>query len=657
MKRLHGFFSGIMGVVYIFALSSRLYSSYDTLDVITVKSARPAKASLVNQKNIEESIGIVDDMNTLLLQKQGVSSIPEAGSMLLVNAEGPFDNLYLIRGIPIFAPSNFAGHTYADRSFVSLALPNNINFYTSEISGRYSGASGSIISIDPYILKTTYRGNKAEAAIGLSSFYSDFSLNFPIRKAKDHYQFSYEVPNSYILAFKSVNLSDTRDLGYGIPASAWNIRTLGEQSAKSIKINQLLWIGKNIYGEDNTDVLGVQRGSKNAGKQFPWGIFVLSASDSLYEKPWKISLGCSRQNYFEAQRIETLIPCKKVERDNIAFSSQCDIVNNASSSVDIGMTGEMLFWKGKFFYSDTLSDNTVFEQNQNNNNLQIHAGYKKSYSNAQLKLNSNTGFYYSGKALFFDPGIAINIPISPGNIELSTGVTSAPADIRGLPGPEFDNILSHTWHTHCVINWKTFKKLKFSTEAFVKYKDRIFLYNKTPALPYWDINRKASLKAGGGIISAEWKPAQRLSLNTNISVMRAIVYEQNENYRSDWDMPWATTTSLAFALIPDKMTLYCMSTFHAGLPYRDLIVLDNTNEWSSTQSRLTKYRCVDLKWEWRQPTDGFFLTEFDSFIMLQNILNEKNIRGYQWENGKYPISLQPITLSLGVRANFRFLYW
>jgi hypothetical protein len=139
--------------------------------------------------------------------------------------------------------------------------------------------------------------------------------------------------------------------------------------------------------------------------------------------------------------------------------------------------------------------------------------------------------------------------------------------------------------------------------------------------------------------------------------MRAIVYERNENYRSDWDMPWATTTSLAFALIPDRMTLYCIGTFHAGLPYRDLIVLDNTYEWSSTQSRLPKYRCVDLKWEWRQPTDGDFVTEYSSFILIQNILNEKNIRGYQWKNGKYPISLRPISLSLGVRVNFRFLYW
>jgi hypothetical protein len=45
-------------------------------------------------------------------QKSGVKEVPEAGSLLLVNGEGPLDNLYLIRGIPVFPPSNFNVREY-----------------------------------------------------------------------------------------------------------------------------------------------------------------------------------------------------------------------------------------------------------------------------------------------------------------------------------------------------------------------------------------------------------------------------------------------------------------------------------------------------------------------------------------------------------------
>ena len=123
-----------------------VYGRNDSLsrqtDTMVVRAPRATGSSKVNQKAIEKVIGIQDDLNQLLLQKPGVSSVPEAGSLLIVNGDGPFDNQYYIRGIPVFPPSDFVGQTFADRSVVSLALPSDIHFYTYDLVSKYSGVSG-----------------------------------------------------------------------------------------------------------------------------------------------------------------------------------------------------------------------------------------------------------------------------------------------------------------------------------------------------------------------------------------------------------------------------------------------------------------------------------------------------------------------------------
>jgi hypothetical protein len=380
-----------------------------------------------------------------------VQSIPEAGSMLLVNGEGPFDNLYLVRDIPVFPPSNFAGHTYADRSIVSLALPNTISFSASDASGKWSGASGSIIGIDPCILKTTNRLPRPEGAVGAGTFSTDLSLNIPAKKAHDRYQISYHIPISYALAVKSLNSAGSDDLGYGIPAAAWDIRTLGEQSRKNIRFRQLLWGGVNTYAKDFDEVLRIQQGATGEnGNKFPWGMMILSADDSLSAKPWKVSFGGSRQHYFEAKQIFTTIPCKAVERNNGALSLQCNVARGASWAMELGLLTEFLFWQGKAFTKNLEGkpNDTIMNMHNKEINAQAHIEYRKTFSPAQLKVNLTQGFFNSGKAFFMDPGLTLGFPAFCGNIEFYLGITSSPADIRGLPGQQFDQILSRTYHAH-----------------------------------------------------------------------------------------------------------------------------------------------------------------------------------------------------------------
>jgi hypothetical protein len=636
-----------------------------TLDTMTVTGYTPIMSAKVDQKSIEKSMGIIDDLGALLVQKPGVTRVPEAGSLLAVNGEGPFDNMYLIRGIPVFPPSDFPGHTFADKSVVSLALPTDINFYTSRLVSQYSGASGSIVTLDPYALKTAYRVPRPEAAISYSTLTTDLSVNAPFRRDRDRYQASFSVPNDYSLAQKGFTFGENANLGYGMPMSAWNCRTIGEQNTGSVKIEQLAWVGMNEYGHD-IDVprlFGPSGGTiRTVSKdRYPWAILALSAGDSLAKIPWNVSIGGSQQYFLSAQSLGPYTPVKRVQRDNAAVNIQGILYADHVSSVNAGLLAEHLRSDAGLdiqYLGGTARD--LRRRILKNNNAQLHIGYSRQIEKLRLDINSIQGFYYGGRAIFIDPGFSLAFPALSGEGLFSAEINSAPADIRLLPGSEFSDFLTHTCHSHMTMRWNLWSRATLSVEGFAKWKDRIAVLDSLPQNPVADAGRKASQSAVGANAQIRLSAGKRISFASSFSTSRALVKEGKARYFSDWDCPWASQTALSFSLIPEKMFLYCIGTFSAGFPYRDLMMRasDSSLVWSRVQSRIDDYKCVDLKFEWRQPTDGDFITEYDGFIYLQNIFNTVNIREYQWTMyGKYPIRLQPLTINLGVRLNFRFLYW
>ena len=642
---------------------SETYGESDTtitnLDPIKVSASRPINIAVINQKIIEQTIGIADDFSTILLQKPGVSSVPEAGSLLLVNGEGPFDNQFMIRGIPIFAPSAFAGSVFADRSAVSLALPNDIRVYSSSMSGSFSGASGAIVSIDPKILITPNKFPRAEAALSFNTLTDDFSVNFPVRRYKDRYQLSYTIPNAFPLMEDYMGAFPVSDLGYGVPASSWNFRTLGEQRFGSIKLEELGWIGNDTYGEDVLNAQLIQQGFAIAKqKNDPWGIFALTAHDTAAGIPWNISFGGAQQIYREAKIIETYVPQKKVQRSALALNSNFIIANDATSLFNIGLLMEYVYVNGSVSIKDSLAENVVYQRTGGNSNAQVHAGYKKQLQGLLLEVNSNIGCYGSLSSLFWDPGVNLCFSALGGSMVFSNELISAPPDVRGLPGPNFEKKLSHSFRSHMDMHWDILSALKIDAEPFFKWKYRVPLEHWSAFEPYWDETRMASLRVIGGNIKGDLEFLKRIGLTTKVSVSRSTVFEGENRYTYDWDEPWSTSTSLALTLVRDRVKVFAIGNYSAGLPYRELISGNDFYSWSPMLSRVPNYRSIDVKGEWLQPTDGSFVTEFDTYIFLQNICDFKNIREYQWNTfGKTPVYLQSTKLSFCLRVNFRFLYW
>ena len=629
-------------------------------DSMVVRGSRTSNISKLDQKSIENTTGIIENLQTLILQKPGVNSIPEAGSLLLVNGEGPFDNLFFIRGIPIFPPSDFVGHSFADKSVVTLALPNAVNCYTSNLVSQYSGAAGSVITINPLILNTLNRVPRPEAAFGLSTSSSDISLNVPLRNNKDRYQASFSVPDNYFLTQSNALLGQSNDLGYGIPASAWNLRTIGEQNLKSVKIEQLVWLGTNDYVNSSEYLKLLQQGSKINFpiEKYPWEIFAISAHDSLAKVPWNISLGGSRQFFLTSKSLGIITPITKVERRNLALNMQAVLFSDAKSSLITGILFEHLYADGSVELKDSIASKPLYNRLSNDNNGQFHIGYKRQIGHILFEVNSILGSYYGGKSKFIDPGFSLKFPALSGTMVFSSEINSAPADIRLLPNEYFDSFLSHTYHSHFTQLWNLFHCVKINADGFVEWKDRLPLMYDDPLKPYLDGNRKASMRVAGANLQIEAITGKWFSLTTTTSLCRSTIFEGNERYFPDWDCPLSNKTSMAFSIIPGKLTAYCIENYSAGFPYRDLYGADSVLGWSNEQYRIEDYKNVDVKFEWHQKTDGDLVTEYDTFISIQNILNNTNIREYQWgKNGKYPITLQPFTLNLGVRVNFRFLYW
>jgi hypothetical protein len=127
--------------------------------------------------------GLTDNINRILYLQPGVDRVPEAGSTILINGAGPYDNAYYVYGIPMFAPSHFTNHSFADRSGTIVSSLKSVGLATSNLSGRYPEATGGVVELQPEIYRPadTLLLRRPEFAVGVGSLDVDLQLSRPSR--------------------------------------------------------------------------------------------------------------------------------------------------------------------------------------------------------------------------------------------------------------------------------------------------------------------------------------------------------------------------------------------------------------------------------------------------------------------------------------------
>jgi len=85
-------------------LSATPDTAVQTLDSMHVTAPRVPRQEHLQVAAEERISGLTDNINRILYLQPGVDRVPEAGSTLLINGGGPYDNAFYVHGVPMFRP-------------------------------------------------------------------------------------------------------------------------------------------------------------------------------------------------------------------------------------------------------------------------------------------------------------------------------------------------------------------------------------------------------------------------------------------------------------------------------------------------------------------------------------------------------------------------
>jgi hypothetical protein len=594
---------------------------------IVVIGELPRKKLLV--ENEEKKIGRTDDFNNIITQKLGVASIPNASSRLLVNGEGPYDNGFLLRGIPIFTPSHFSGVPYFDRSIFSLGTPLDIELLTTGISGLYSGSSGALLQVDPGILHSLKYIPRPELLINYGTLGADITFTVPGRKGKDWYQISYRPSNKYALWFLNEYKTTGNNVpgNFASPSTYTDLQFLGEQHLNGVRIRELFWFSNDTYldsslfTKEGTDLNQI---SDKYEKSVPWGICVISL-DSLHSS-WlkRLDWGGAMQHWFES-RAGIASYSKDIERKVIALSADGPSFLRGSNSLTTHFLLQHIPWAGRLempqIISSTYSadsDSVIVSGIQNE--VQISESYYHTGTNYAYGINLCEGLCFPGTCAFIDPGFWLRFPFEKKMLRLSLGIITSPPDIRGMPSGLMENKVIKTYNTSALMSMQPTQMIKGSLESFIKYKPFQPVINQNPRIQMWDSNDSSKFFSYGLNLDLEFNLCKKLSMRTMQSFSKSKVFTKQYNAPYEWDIPWTNKTIISYSFIDNCLSAFLISNLYAGTPYHDIIVSDGVLQWDETTKRNSQYSRIDFKFQICQPvTNERNLLQYDIYILLSDL--------------------------------------
>ena len=175
---------------------------FDSMNIINVYGHAPASQKKINVERTELARGLTHSVSKLLLSQSTIRHMPEGPSALLVRSASPFDNRYIIAGVPFLAPFHFGGYPYGDLDGMMISALSDIKVTVNDIAGRYADVSGALIEANPGIYRPADPDliPRPELAVDCGWLSYDLLLSIPTDKSdKDVLQIGYTYPDRYFL--------------------------------------------------------------------------------------------------------------------------------------------------------------------------------------------------------------------------------------------------------------------------------------------------------------------------------------------------------------------------------------------------------------------------------------------------------------------------
>ncbi len=586
------------------------------------------------------SSGMTHSVGEILKSQQSIRSSSQSKAKMVVRSASPYDNQYLIAGVPFYSPYHFGGYSYGEIDGLMINTLNKISVHTDDLAGRYPTVSGVMVIADPGIDRTaTKRKTRPELSIELGSTSIDFLAS--IKPKTRAYQLGITVPNSYLLdAYQYKNHLDRDAMqGIGLPNTFTNLTFTAQSKGSVVNESFFSWLAYDTYSPNGEFTF------KEHLK--PWGMASYTISSATNHN-WDLSFGGSHQYFADGKRIgsDAFLTLATISNGIITFT--IDEIPLSIVDLDIEFRGEGRQWRGSVKQRDPDGDPFSLITTSEEAHLSLHGGLTKKTGDLIFKANllASSTFFETEPVFTIDPGILFAYQPENWDLGISVGKVTSYPDFRAIPDNSFRKTKLTTAVATLPFHYNVDEKLKFGLQPFARWQDKC--PQMDPRKFIWDTTKTTALLAEGTEMACEFQAASWITLSTNLILTNADRIKHDKEFAYEWESPYTVSCNAHLTLMKQRLHTYIYWQKRSGTRYWDF----DSNQYR----RLMPFDDYSVSFQLRNKVyNERFFTRYDGYVTVENFLDFPSIRNYYWdkENHKTPIISDRLFFHFGVKAAFR----
>jgi hypothetical protein len=611
----------------------------------------------------EKHTGFSPLLSNVVQSKAEIRRVPEGPSKMLVRSGCPYDNMYVIAGVPMLAPFHFGGHPYADIDGVMISALSSVKVTINDIAAKRVDASGCIVEADPG--RITY-DNVATKGLYLKADLAMLGIDFLAaytskKKPSDFLQVGYSAGDGYSLKFTNWrNLSVSHgNQGIGIPLNYGNATLAGSKSVGSSRctfFGWLAWDSYNLLKTTNTEEQNRRDSIINHGKPektfFPWGMGSIKITADSSTRSFTI--GGAHQFFGSGKQVNSKVFTTRSYLNNGEMSADFDTIIHTPFVAKLTARINYDEWNG--FCSQQVKDSidTLWQPSGKETGGHINTSFikQKGHITGEVDLLASIINYNSNTTKFTgDGGASLTYEGDNYQAGIHFGRVTSRPDIRGLPDSHFRMQLNSTYIASLPLFFRYSFITKFGVTPYIRYS--AYAPQLDPVKQVWDPGRSTPIIAGGADFDCRIVPTSWAELSTALNLANARRFNTSNDSLTvyEWNLPWTIRTSLHLHTKSDRVHLYADYIRSKGLPYYDI---DN-----QAYNTLPVYRSLDLNFQFRMHVPRQrYINKLDCYATVKNVLdlfNTSNVRDYYWDsNGtRQPVFLGKGRVDIGARFGIK----
>ncbi len=631
--------------------------SHGSAYVITVYGRQTFAEKKIDVAEEEKHVGFSPLLSNVVQAKAEIRRVPEGPSMMLVRSGCPYDNVYVVAGVPMLAPFHFGGYPYADIDGLMISALSNVNVTINDIAAKMVDASECIVAADPG--KISYDNDSAAKGFYLKGDFSMLGVDLLAaysakKKTGDFVQVGYSACDNYLLKFDTAFYPSVKqgNQEIGIPLNYGNATLAGSKSVGPLRCTAFGWLAWDSYkvlqATTNQGIRDSLVYYGLAGKAvLPWGMGSIKFTND--SSNMSLIIGGSHQFFGTGKQVISTVFSTRAFLNNGEVTADFDTIIRKPLVAKLTAHVSNDQWNGYLSRQVNNQIDTIYRAQGTETGLHFNTSLIKQTGRitTELDLLASAIKYTDSIQLIGDAGASITYEGDNFHTGIYFGRITSRPDVRGLPDSLFRMQLDRTYVASLPIFFRYGMVTKLGIEPYFRYSTNAPQLD--PIRQVWQQDGATRVLAYGSDFDFRIVPLSWAELSAALNLADAQrLSAAGDPLAYEWNLPWTIRANLHLHSKSDRFHLYVDYIRSQGLPYYDL---DN-----QAYGTLPVYRSLDLNFQIRSILppplrnlfhSKLFVNKLDCYMTFKNVqdlVHISNVRDYYWDsNGRR----QPVYLGFG----------